>query len=173
MRTGISAVIACCALVLATGCGSSSTTTGASAGTTAGASTTASGSTTASTSAAKTTSTAKGTSSAPEIVKVDTTPKFASPSPSAPVQSGTVPIAYRNIAIDPDTVKVKVGSTLVWTDYDDITHNVTSQSGPAHFASANLNEGSKFSYKVTKPGVIHYECTYHPASMNGTIEVVK
>jgi plastocyanin len=42
-----------------------------------------------------------------------------------------------------------------------------------HFASANLTEGSKFSYKVTKPGLIHYECTYHPASMNGTIEVVQ
>src|SRR5271154_1903617 len=106
-------------------------------------------------------------------LKTDTTPKYAAPASSTPVQSGTVQIAYRNIAIDPDTVKVKVGSTLVWTDYDDITHNVTSQSGPAHFASANLNEGSKFSYKVTKPGLIHYECTYHPASMNGTIEVVK
>ncbi len=106
-------------------------------------------------------------------LKTDTTPKYAAPASSTPVQSGTVQIAYRNIAIDPDTVKVKVGSTLVWTDYDDVTHNVTSQSGPAHFASANLNEGSKFSYKVTKPGLIHYECTYHPASMNGTIEVVK
>ena len=45
-------------------------------------------------------------------------------------------IAYRNIAINPDTVRVKVGSTLVWTDYDDVTHNVTLPSGPAHFASA-------------------------------------
>jgi plastocyanin len=136
-------LIACSALLFAAGCGSS----GSSSST---ASTSASGG-----------------------LKTDTTPKYAAPTSSSPVQSGTVQIAYRNIAIDPDTVKVKVGSTLVWTDYDDITHNVTSQSGPAHFASANLNEGSKFSYKVTKPGLIHYECTYHPASMNGTIEVVK
>ena len=106
-------------------------------------------------------------------LKTNTTPKYAAPAASAPVQSGTVQIAYRNIAIDPDTVKVKVGSTIKWTDYDDVTHNVTSESGPSNFASANLNEGSTFSYKVTKPGVIHYECTYHPASMNGTIEVVK
>src|ERR1700683_4081637 len=80
---------------------------------------------------------------------------------SSPTPRGTAQIAYRNIAINPDTIRVKVGSTLVWTDYDDVTHNVTSQSGPAHFASANLNEGSKFSYKVTKPGLIHYECTHH------------
>ena len=174
MRTGISAVIACCALVLATGCGSSSTTTGASAGTTAGASTTASGSTTASasTSATKTTSTAKGTSSAPEIVKVDTTPKFASPSPSAPVQSGTVQIAYRDIAIEPDTVRVKVGSTIKWTNYDSTQANVTSEGGPYKFASKNFGEVGTFELKVEKPGVIHYESTQYPVTMNGTVEVV-
>jgi plastocyanin len=146
MRRGqlLPALIACSALLFAAGCGSSGS----------------------SSSTAASTSTSGG-------LKTDTTPKYAAPASSTPVQSGTVQIAYRNIAIDPDTVKVKVGSTLVWTDYDDVTHNVTSQSGPAHFASANLTEGSKFSYKVTKPGLIHYECTYHPASMNGTIEVVK
>jgi plastocyanin len=148
MRRGLlSVVIACSALLFAAGCGSSSSST--------------------------TSSTTASTSASSGGLKANTTPKYAAPAASAPTQSGTVQIAYRNIAINPDTIRVKVGSTLVWTDYDDVTHNVTSQSGPAHFASANLNEGSKFSYKVTKPGVIHYECTYHPASMNGTIEVVK
>jgi plastocyanin len=148
MRRGLlSVVIACSALLFVAGCGSSSSST--------------------------TSSTTASTSASSGGLKANTTPKYAAPAASAPTQSGTVQIAYRNIAINPDTIRVKVGSTLVWTDYDDVTHNVTSQSGPAHFASANLNEGSKFSYKVTKPGVIHYECTYHPASMNGTIEVVK
>lgn len=148
MRRGLlSVVIACSALLFAAGCGSS-------------------GSSTTSSSTASTSASSGG-------LKANTTPKYAAPAASAPVQSGTVQIAYRNIAIDPDTVKVKVGSTIKWTDFDDVTHNVTSESGPSKFASANLNEGSTFSYKVTKPGVIHYECTYHPASMNGTIEVVK
>jgi plastocyanin len=144
--TLLGVLIACSAVLFVAGCGSSSSTSSSSSGST---------------------STASGG------LKTDSTPNYAAPASSSPVQSGTVQIAYRNIAIDPDTIRVKVGSTLVWTDYDDITHNVTSQSGPAHFASANLHEGSKFSYKVTKPGLIHYECTYHPASMNGTIEVVK
>ncbi len=149
-RGVIPSVIACSALLFAAGCGSSS-----------------SSSTSSSTAASTSTSASSGG------LKANTTPKYAAPAASSPVQSGTVQIAYRNIAIDPDTVKVKVGSTLKWTDYDDVTHNVTSESGPSKFASANLKEGSTFSYKVTKPGVIHYECTYHPASMNGTIEVVK
>ena len=36
-----------------------------------------------------------------------------------------------------------------------------------------FGEGQTFTVKVTKPGVIHYECTIHPATMNGTIDVVK
>ena len=153
MRRGplLPVVIACFALLFAAGCGSSSS----------------------STSSSTTSSTTASTSASSGGLKANTTPKYAAPAASAPVQSGTVQIAYRNIAIAPDTVKVKVGSTIKWTDYDDVTHNVTSESGPSKFASANLKEGSTFSYKVTKPGVIHYECTYHPASMNGTIEVVK
>jgi len=89
------------------------------------------------------------------------------------VQSGVVQIAYRNIAIAPDTLKVKVGSTIKWTNFDSIEHNVISQGGPQKFASKDFGENASFEIKAEKPGLIHYECTIHPASMNGTIEVVK
>jgi plastocyanin len=105
-------------------------------------------------------------------IKANTTPKFAAPSGSAPVQSGHVAIAYRNIAIDPDTVRVKVGSTIEWTNYDSVSHNVTSVGGAQRFASKDIGEGGTFTVKATKPGLIHYECTIHPTTMNGTIEVV-
>jgi plastocyanin len=141
----------CAALLLAAGCGSSGGSTPSTAATT-------------STSAAGT---------ATSSLKVATTPKFASPSSSAPVQSGSVAIAYRNIAIDPDTIRVKVGSTITWTNYDSVEHNVTSEGGPQRFASQNFGEGKTFSVKVTKPGLLHYECTVHPTTMNGTIEVVR
>jgi plastocyanin len=101
-----------------------------------------------------------------------TTPKFGAPPANAPVQSGTVQIAYRNIAIDPDVLKVKVGSTIRWTNYDPVEHNVTSKGGPSSFSSKDFSEGKTFEFKVTKAGVIHYECTIHPTTMNGTIEVV-
>jgi len=95
------------------------------------------------------------------------------PAASAPVLSGLVQIAYRNITIAPDAIKVKVGSTIRWTNYDPINHTVTSEGGPLQFASKDLGQGGTFEIKAIKPGVIHYECTIHPASMNGTIEVVK
>jgi plastocyanin len=174
MRTGISAVAACCTLALLAGCGSSAATS--SSGTTTGTTAAASTGTTASTGASAATGTSStkttSTSSAPETVKVDTTPKFATPSSSSPVQSGTVQIAYRNIAIAPDTVRVKVGSTIKWTNYDSTQANVTSEGGPYKFASKNFGEGGTFELKVQTPGVIHYECTLYPVTMNGTIEVV-
>jgi plastocyanin len=158
MKTGIAAAMTCVALALMAGCGSSSGSAG-------GATTATSGTT-----GAK----ASKPASPGASLKVDTTPKFGAPSPSAPVQSGVVQIAYRNIAIDPDTVRVRVGSTIRWTNYDSTQANVTSEGGTGgyKFASKNFGEGGTFELKASKPGVIHYECTLYPVTMNGTIEVV-
>jgi plastocyanin len=150
MRRASAAVIACCALVLMAGCGSTSKSA-SSSGTTATATTTAAGG----------------------GLKGDTAPKYAAPSVSAPVQSGVVEIAYRSIAIAPDTVRVKLGSTIKWINYDSVEHNVRSEGGPQKFASKDFGEGGTFEVKANKPGVIHYENTLQPATMNGTIEVVK
>ncbi len=164
MKRGASTLIACAAVVVAAGCGSS------------GSSTSSSASSSTPTRSATSASTPAG-SSTPAVktggLQPTTTPKFASPSPSAPVSSGVVAIAYRNIAIAPDTLRVKVGSTITWTNFDSVQHDVTSERGPQKFASKTFGEGKTFELKVTEPGVINYECTIHPASMNGTIEVVK
>ena len=106
-------------------------------------------------------------------VKFGGKPKFASPSSSEAARGGTVQVAYRNITIQPDTLRIKAGTTVQWTNYDSVEHNVTSESGPQKFASGTFGEGKKYSVTFNTPGVVHYECTIHPASMNGTIEVVK
>lgn len=151
MRRAITAPIACLvAVALLAGCGSSNNSSTAS---------------TAATTASTASTSAGG-------LKATTTPKYAAPAASSPVKSGLVQIAYRNIAIDPDTIKVKVGSTIKWTNFDSVEHNVTSEGGPQKFASKDFGEKGTFVIKANKPGVIHYQCTIHPASMNGTIEVV-
>ncbi len=143
-------MIACSALLVAAGCGSSNSST--------------------TSSSSQSTSTPASTSGE---LKTTTTPKYATPAASAPVQDGVVQVAYRDITIQPDTLKVKVGTTVRWTNYDAVEHNVTTESGPQHFASNDFGESGSYEVKLTRPGVIHYECTIHPASMNGTIEVVK
>lgn len=164
MNRAMPVLIACAAAAtLAAGCGSSGSSTSETTTVTIGGHT--------STVVVGKSTTASKTASGG--LKPDATPKYATPEASAPVQSGVVQIEYRNIAINPDAIKVKVGSTIKWTNYDPVEHNVTSKSGPAHFASKNFGEGGTFEYKVTKPGTIHYENTLQPVSMNGTIEVVE
>jgi plastocyanin len=148
-RWALALAAACAVFALAEGCGSGSTGPN---------------STTASSTHAKT--------AASGGLKAVTTPKYASPSSSEPAKNGVVQIAYRTIAIDPDTVRAKVGSTIKWTNEDPEKCNVTSEGGPYKFASKDFGEGGSFELKLDKPGLIHYECTYYPTTMNGTIEVV-
>ena len=156
MNRGLATLAAACAALAIAGCGSSGSAH--------------SGSTAATPSSAASGATTPASTSS---LKVSTRPKYAAPPSTAPVLSGTVQIAYRNIAINPDTVRVKVGSTITWTNYDPVEHNVTSDGGPQRFTSKNFGEGATFAVKATRPGIIHYLCTIHPTSMNGTIEVVK
>ncbi len=158
MSKALSTVIACAAAALVAGCGSSSSSSDGSG-----------------TSSSATTSTQNtiGAGKTGSGLKVSTRPKYATPPASAPVQSGTVQIAYRNFAIAPDTLRVKVGSTIKWTNFDAVEHNVTSDGGPQKFASKDFGEGATFEIKALEPGLIHYRCTIHPASMNGSIEVVE
>jgi len=124
-------------------------------------------------SSSHTTSTAASTTTPSSGVKVNTTPAYGTPAAGAPVLSGSTHIAYRNISIAPDVIRVRVGTVVTWHNFDAVIHNVTSQSGPQRFASGDLHEGANFTIRANKPGVIHYLCTIHPASMNGTIEVVR
>ncbi len=159
----VAGALACVVLALG-GCGSSSSSQGTS---TAGAT----GSTGAGSGGA---SGAGGshTSSSPASIHIDTTPHFASPPAGAPVRSGLVQIAYRDIAIFPDAIRVKTGTTVRWTNYDSIDHDVTSLSGPQTLHSGSFGSGSSYQVTLSRPGVIHYVSTTQPTTMNGTIEVV-
>ena len=144
--------IVCATGVLLAGCGSSESKG------TAGTSTT-----TTSTSAA-----AKGGLTVPGKIN------YAKPPASAPVQSGLIQITYHEFAIEPDTLKAKVGSTLKWTNNNTEKCDVKSEGGTYTFDSGDLAaEGGTFELKLDKPGTIHYECTAYPTTMNGSIEVVE
>jgi plastocyanin len=99
-------------------------------------------------------------------------PAGGATAPAAAAQSGLVPVKYQNIAISPANITVKVGSTVKWTNFDQVNHNVTVSSGPVTFHSSDFGAGGTFSMKLTKPGTYHYLCTIHPSAMIGSITVV-
>ncbi len=99
------------------------------------------------------------------------------PSPTAPSGGGTtggttpavVNVEMSQIQFVPQTVTVKVGTTVVWTNKDQVDHNVTADDGS--FASGNIAPGGTFSYTFNTAGTYDYKCTIHQPAMVGTIIV--
>jgi plastocyanin len=77
-------------------------------------------------------------------------------------------VAVDNFSFTPATVAVPVGTTVTWTNHDDIPHNVVS---PEHqFKSPALDTGDVFSYTFAAAGTYKYYCSIHPR-MTGEIVV--
>lgn len=73
-----------------------------------------------------------------------------------------------NFSFGPQTVTVPVGTTVTWTNRDDIPHNVVSTDGV--FKSKVRDTDETFSYKFEKTGTYSYFCSIHP-KMTGKIVV--
>ena len=75
-----------------------------------------------------------------------------------------------NFSFGPGTVTVAVGTTVTWTNQDDIPHTVVSTDDPKAFRSKVLDTDEKFSYTFTKAGTFAYFCSIHP-KMTGIVVV--
>ena len=89
------------------------------------------------------------------------------------VKASNQPAANAAVKIDnfvfgPQTLTVPVGTTVTWTNSDDIPHTSVSTEGV--FKSKVLDTDEKFSFTFTKAGTYPYYCTIHP-KMTGTVVV--
>jgi plastocyanin len=73
-----------------------------------------------------------------------------------------------NFVFGPQTITVPVGTTVTWTNSDDIPHTAVSTDGV--FKSKVMDTDEKFSYTFTKPGTYPYYCSIHP-KMTGKVVV--
>jgi plastocyanin len=73
-----------------------------------------------------------------------------------------------NFVFGPQTLTVQVGTTVTWTNSDDIPHTAVSTDGV--FKSKVIDTDEKFSYTFTKPGTYSYFCSVHP-KMTGKVVV--
>jgi plastocyanin len=89
---------------------------------------------------------------------------------AAPASSGdTVKVAIKDIRFVPEKLTARTGQTVVWTNQDDVEHDVKATKG-ADFESKPLSKGDTYEAKLTKAGSIDYLCTIHP-SQRGKITV--
>ena len=88
----------------------------------------------------------------------------ASDQPSA----ANVAVKIDNFVFGPQAITVPVGTTVTWTNSDDIPHTAVSTDGV--FKSKVMDTDEKFSYTFTKAGTYSYYCSVHP-KMTGQIVV--
>ena len=93
--------------------------------------------------------------------------------PSA-VTGETKELKIGDYAFIPQSVTIKKGTTVTWTNIDAVKHTVTSDSGN-ELNSPDLAKGDTYTHIFTTPGVYKYHCTMHPnfISMKGTITVTE
>ena len=87
---------------------------------------------------------------------------------ATPAMAEEVAVKIGNFTFGPQELKVKSGTTVTWTNEDDIPHTVTSST--LAFKSKALDSDDKFSFTFTTPGTYPYFCALHPV-MTGTIVV--
>jgi plastocyanin len=91
-------------------------------------------------------------------------PAFAAP----PSSATSAEVKIDNFTFTPATLTIPLGTTVTWTNHDDIPHTVVSDD--KSIKSKALDTDEKFSFSFSKPGTYPYFCSLHP-KMKGVIVV--
>ncbi len=89
---------------------------------------------------------------------------------SAQEKISTMEVKIDNFSFGPVALTVPVGTTITWTNRDDIPHTVVSTDDPKTFKSKVLDTDEKFSFTFSKAGTYPYFCSIHP-KMTGKVIV--
>jgi plastocyanin len=89
--------------------------------------------------------------------------------PAAPAE-GDQTVSIADYTFDPDALTVKVGTTVTWTNTDDVEHTVTADDGT--FDTEKLGNDASGEYTFDQTGTYSYKCDIH-SYMEGTVDVVE
>ena len=95
----------------------------------------------------------------------------ASGTPSSarvPAEPAQTDVKIDNFTMAPQAITVSVGTSVRWTNADDIPHTVVSEDHT--FKSMVMDTGEQFSHTFSSAGTYKYFCSIHP-KMTGTIVV--
>ena len=89
---------------------------------------------------------------------------------SGPVATTAVdlPPSYR---FAPPDISVAAGATVTWTNHDNFTHSVAFLDGGLPADPRLMKPGETATFTFTTPGTFHYQCSFHPQNMKGTVVV--
>jgi plastocyanin len=99
------------------------------------------------------------------ITALGATAGFAADDKAAPANE----VKIDNFAFSPAVITVPAGTTIRWTNRDDIPHTVVSDDHTT-FKSKPLDTDEQFTFTFSKPGTYSYFCSIHP-KMTGKVVV--
>ena len=79
-------------------------------------------------------------------------------------------VEMKDIAYQPETIRVRTGETITWINRDSVQHDVVNVKEGEEPKSDLFNEGQTYEFTPTEAGTIEYFCTVHP-NMKGSVEV--
>ena len=79
-----------------------------------------------------------------------------------------VQVFIESSGFEPATLNIPMGTTVTWTNHDDVAHTVFNEDKV--FISEMLDNGEKYSYEFHKAGSYHYHCSIH-SKMTGVVNV--
>ena len=94
------------------------------------------------------------------------------PAPVTTLAAKTVNVTIQNFAFSPNTISVKQGDKIVFTNQDSVGHTATHDG--ARFDTGILNKGQSFTLDTSSLGLgaYSYRCTPHPF-MTATLVIEK
>ena len=91
---------------------------------------------------------------------------------AAPVLADTVEVSIAEYKYEPAELKIKVGTTVKWTNNEKRVSHSIFFTGPGGFESDRFFPGESWERTFDKPGSYPYSCGPHP-EMKGLIEVTE
>lgn len=82
---------------------------------------------------------------------------------------GKADVKIDNFAFAPEALTISAGTTVTWTNRDDIPHSIVESNGLFHSQAFDTN--GSYSYTFSKAGTYDYVCGLHP-HMKGKIIVM-
>jgi amicyanin len=79
---------------------------------------------------------------------------------AASTNGATAAVVIENYLYTPETLTVKAGTTVTWTNKDSVSHTVTTKA--TLFDSGLLGKDKSYSYTFTQKGSYEYYCIPHP-----------
>lgn len=98
-----------------------------------------------------------------------TAPPASDAPASAPPAGTDDTVTIASFAFSPATLKVKVGTTVTWTNTDSAPHTVSWADGSPGSGRLGVG-GTAYTRTFDSPGTFAYACGIHPA-MKGTVVV--